>query len=124
MLYVSGSSQQSIAQQYSGGLPVQLTLACHQTVYRHSLVPMMQLSQGVVCSLSSSWMAQRVAATDWAKQHVTCEDASNNEAKPDGQGKPDEQSAIKAIRRLGFAAGHSSPCIKQNLRGPACACVG
>lgn len=32
---------------------------------------MMQLSHWVVCSLSSSWMPQRVAATDCAKQQHT-----------------------------------------------------
>jgi len=35
------------------------------------IVPMMQLSQSVVWMRSSSWIIQRVLATDWAKQQNT-----------------------------------------------------
>eukprot|EP00882_Tetradesmus_deserticola_P022821 GHRQ01024793.1.p1 GENE.GHRQ01024793.1~~GHRQ01024793.1.p1 ORF type:complete len:116 (+),score=12.77 GHRQ01024793.1:435-782(+) len=40
--------------------------------YHYLLVPMMQLSHCVFWMPSSSWIIQRVEATDCAKQHVTC----------------------------------------------------
>ena len=75
------------------------------------IVPMMQWSHLVVSTCSSSWIIQRVVATDWAKQQKACAQRGGGAAqgvqRPGRQGRAARSGGQRQRARLDErACGH------------------